>query len=166
MPISIYLSDEAAHGDVEYAVVKLLRRTGLRVIEADDPVIGSWFRRLWASAMVRHGALTGVHMADQRLVLAQDAAITSALMQNLPPMIAALDSTKDAVIRIGAVLIVKLDWQVFIFQLTAAQQALLNHQPQLVRSPREALQALGQPTRVERPTGPSGSDGDTASTAR
>ncbi|MGW3668660.1 hypothetical protein [Streptomyces sp. NPDC005141] len=105
-------------------------------------------------------------MADQRLVLAQDAALTSALMQHVPPLIAALDPTKDAVVRIGAVLIVKLDWQVFVLQLTAAQQATLDHQPQLVRSPQEALQALGQLTRVEPPPGPTGSDGDTASAAR
>ncbi|WP_157876331.1 hypothetical protein [Streptomyces sp. Root264] len=163
LPISIYLSDEAAHQDVERAVGNLLEITGLQVIHADEPVIGSWFRRLWASSAVRSGALTGLHMADQRLVLAQDAAITSALMQGLPPLIAALDSTKDAVVRIGAVLIVKLDWQVFVFQLTAEQQVTLNHQPHLVRSPQEALQAMGNLPRVEPPPGPIGSGGDTAS---
>ncbi|MET8857645.1 hypothetical protein [Streptomyces sp. NPDC004579] len=82
-------------------------------------------------------------MADQRMILARDAAITSTFMQNLPALIAALHPTKDAVLRVGAILLVKLDWQVCVFQLTAAQQAALDHQPYLISSPRDLLDALG-----------------------
>jgi hypothetical protein len=81
-------------------------------------------------------------MADTRLVLAQDAVITAKLMENLPPLIESLRSTKDAVIRIGALLIVKVDWVVSIHQLTAAQQALLDHRPQLAAVPHEILATL------------------------
>ena len=37
---------------------------------------------------------------------------------------------------------VKVDWTVQIFQLTAAQQALLDHRPQLASSPEEIIAAL------------------------
>jgi DNA polymerase III alpha subunit len=46
------------------------------------------------------------------------------------------------VIRAGALLIVKVDWTVNVFQLTAEQQMQLNHRPQLVRSPQEIIAVL------------------------
>jgi hypothetical protein len=95
------------------------------------------------SEAVREGALAAAHVADARLVLAQDAAITATLLQNLGPVLASLESTKDAVLRIGALLIVKVDWTVNVFQLTAAQQTRLDHRPQLATSPQEVINALG-----------------------
>jgi hypothetical protein len=149
MEISIYLSMGECHEAVEAAVVDLLTRTGLSIESSDDPVIGSWFRRMRAavdkaahSEAAREGALIATHIADARLVLAQDAAITATLMQNLGPVITALQPTKDAVVRLGALLIVKVDWTVTIHQLTAAQQAQLDHQPHLATAPHEVFAAL------------------------
>jgi hypothetical protein len=42
-------------------------------------------------------------------------------MQNLGPVMASLEHTKDAVLQIGTLLIVKVDWTVQAIQLTAAQ---------------------------------------------
>ena len=44
--------------------------------------------------------------------------------------------------RAGALLIVKIDWVVQVHQLTAAQQAVLDHQPKLLASPAEVTAAL------------------------
>ena len=156
-PVTIYLSEETSHAEVQSAVEDLLESAGLVVEVREDPVIGSWFRRIWVafgrtmrSEAVREGALMAAHVADTRLVLAQDAAITATLLQNLGPVLASLDSTKDAVLRIGALLIVKLEWTVNVFQLTAAQQATLDHRPQLAMSPQEIVRVLG----LEEGTGP------------
>ena len=94
------------------------------------------------SPAAREATLVAAHVADTRLVLAQDAAVTAKLLQNLGPVLGALQPTKDAVIRVGALLIVKVDWVVNVFQLTAAQQALLDHRPQFARSPHEIIAAL------------------------
>jgi Effector Associated Constant Component 1 len=149
MPVTIYLSDGSAHEQVEAAVIELLAQADLHVERQDDPIIGSWFRRLWAGAdkvarsdIAREGALTAVHVADARLVLSQDAVITATLLQNLAPVIAALQPTKDAAVRVGALLIVKVDWVVNVVQLTAAQQALLDHRPSLAMSPHQIIEAL------------------------
>ena len=64
------------------------------------------------------------------------------LLQNLGPVIGSLQPTKDAVLRVGALLIVKVDWTVSVFQLTAAQQARLDHHPQLASTPHESVAAL------------------------
>lgn len=82
------------------------------------------------------------HALDSRLILAQDADVTARLMQNLPPVLGALQPTKDAMLRVGALLIVKVDWTVSVFQLTAAQQARLDHHPQPATSPREIAAVL------------------------
>jgi hypothetical protein len=125
-------------------------------VNRDKPVIGSWFRRMRAgvnraarSPAAREAALVAAHAADTRLVLAQDAAITATLLQNLGPVIASLQTTKDVVLRVGALLIVKRDWAVSVFQLTAAQQALLDHRPELATSPHEIIAALGLATAGE-----------------
>lgn len=150
MPVTIYLSAEEIHDEVEGAVEVLLATAGLRIESRDDPILGSWFRRMLVAAKEvirspagREASLVVAHAADTRLVLAQDAAVTATLMQNLAPVIASLQNTKDAVIRVGALLIVKRDWaEVNVFQLTAAQQLLLDHHPQLATSPHTIVAAL------------------------
>jgi hypothetical protein len=148
MLISIYLADESIHAQVEDAVEAWLASAGLAVEERDPPVLGSWFRRLRAGLKraVDSGLAEDVALTDQatdtRLSVYQDAQVTALLLQNLGPVITSLQPTKDAVIGAGALLIVKVDWQVRVFQLTAAQQAKLNQQPHLAWSPREIVAAL------------------------
>ncbi|MGW3037441.1 hypothetical protein ACWDCB_40375 [Streptomyces sp. NPDC001178] len=162
VPITIYISDEAQHREVEAAVENLLEQAGLTVQERDDPIIGSWFRQMRAtvarglrSNVVREGALTAAHIADRHLVLGPDATVTATLMANLGPLLTSLQPTKDAVLRLGTLLIVKVEWQVTVFQLTAAQQAVLDHQPQLATAPRDVIQALGLPATAPQTTGES-----------
>ncbi len=71
--------------------------------------------------------------------------------------------------RAGALLIVKVDWEVQVHQLTAAQQARLDHRPQLAASPREIIGALQLTEPVLQdgaiPSGAQPADrGDTATT--
>ena len=113
------------------------------------PVLGSWFRRMRAktstvigSSGLREVVMAAAHAADLRVALAQDATVTATMLQNLGPVIEALQPTKDAVLRVGALLIVKVDWTIVVHQLTAAQQLLLDHRPQLATSPAEILTAL------------------------
>lgn len=64
------------------------------------------------------------------------------MLQNLGPVLVALQPMKEAVIRAGALLIVKMDSTLVVHQLTAAQQLQLDHQPQLAQSPHDILSAL------------------------
>ncbi|MGH3814377.1 MAG: hypothetical protein ACRDUV_18315 [Pseudonocardiaceae bacterium] len=149
LPITIYLSDESAHEQVEAAVEDLLATAGGHIEHRDDPVLGSWFRRMRArtgqivhSPLAREAAILAAHAAESRLVHAQDATVTATMLQNLGPVLAALQPTKEAVIRAGALLIVKMDSTLVVHQLTSAQQLQLDHQPQLAQSPHDILSAL------------------------
>ena len=109
LPVSIYLAEEGIHAQVEAAVEEWLGRAGISIEDREQPIIGSWFRRMRASAKVALNsetaqdlARTAVHAADARLILDQDARITAAFLSNLAPVIASLQPTKDAVLRVGA----------------------------------------------------------------
>jgi hypothetical protein len=149
LPITIYLSDESAHEQVEAAVEDLLAAAGGHIEHRDDPILGSWFRGMRAkmskfvdSPLSHEVKYLAAHAAESRLVHAQDATVTATMLQNLGPVLAALQPTKDAVIRAGALLIVKMDSTLVVHQLTPTQQLKLDHQPQLAQSPRDILSAL------------------------
>lgn len=149
LPITIYLSDESTHEQVEIAVENLVVAAGGHIEHRDDPVLGSWFRRMRArigrfvdSPLGHEVKNLAAHAAESRLVHAQDATVTATMLQNLGPVLAALQPTKEAVIRAGALLIVKMDSTLVVHQLTSAQQLRLDHQPQLAQSPHDILSAL------------------------
>lgn len=140
--ITIYLSDASAHEEVEAVIESWLNASGIEIEDHGDPVAGSWFNRLKARVIAREVAVTAAHAADARFVLAQDAINTATLGQIVAPIIGSLQSTQEAVVRIGAVLIVKFDGKIVVHQLTSEQQFKLDHQPQLARLPDEILSKL------------------------
>ena len=99
----------------------------------------------------RDALLTAVHAADSHLIQSQDAYVTATLLQNAAPVLQALQPTRDAVIRTGALLIIKADWAVSVHQLTAVQQAILDHQPHLTAAtPKEVIMALESPSGLQQ----------------
>ncbi|XVV01426.1 hypothetical protein ACQPW3_29010 [Actinosynnema sp. CA-248983] len=156
VPVSIYLSDEEGHDRVEAAVEGLLRGVGGEVVERDDPVVGSWFRRMRAriggaarSEAGQEVTAMAVHAAEARLVHLKDAEVTAKMMENLGPVLEALQPSAHAVIRVGALLIVKVDGVVAVHQLTARQQLRLDHRPELALSPHDVVAALDETERRE-----------------
>lgn len=148
LPVTVFLSDDAIHDQVERAVDSLLRSAGLVIASRQPPVIGSWFRKMRAvlrSPAAEEVLATTAHVADSRFVLRPDAEVTAMLLQNLGPVITALQPAKDAAVRVGALLIVKVDWTVVVHQLTPRQQLVLDHSPGLETVPHQILHALGLP---------------------
>lgn len=146
LPVTIYLSDESAHEQVEAAVESLLGSVGAHIELQDDPAFGSWFSQMWArtnramrSPFARKATIMAAHAAESRLVHAQDADVTAKLLQNLGPVLASLQQTENAVIRTGALLIVKEGVNVVVHQLTSEQQFKLEHEPHLLQSPHSVL---------------------------
>jgi hypothetical protein len=96
LPITIYLSDESAHEQVEVAVEDLVVATGGHIEHRDDPILGSWFRRMLAkvsefvdSPLGNEVKNLAAHAAESRLVHAQDATVTATMLQNLGPVLRA-----------------------------------------------------------------------------
>lgn len=145
VPVSIYLGDGTGHDAVENAVVNALEASGLVLLDGEDPIVGSWFRRLRAKAAEFERSelgATAAHAAEIHLVTARDAEVTARLMEHLAPVIESLRPERNTALRIGALLIVKVEGELTVLQLTPAQQYRLNHEPHLVQQPRALLHAL------------------------
>jgi hypothetical protein len=148
VPVAIYLSDRAVHDAVERAVTDLAESADLVIASRQPPVTGSWFRRMRAVLRTPAGEevlATALHTVDTKLARRPDAEVTAMLLQNLGPVITALQPTKDAIVRVGAVLIVKTDWMVVVHQLTPRQQLVLDHRPSLETAPHLILHELALP---------------------
>jgi hypothetical protein len=149
LPITLYTSDESAHKQVESAVEDLLTAAGGHLEFRNDSGCGSVFRGMQAkfsnvadSPLGDEVTNLATHAVQSYLVDARDAVATVTLLQNLGSVLVALQPTKKAVIRIGALLIVKIDSALVVHQLTPTQQLQRNHQPQLAQSPHQILYAL------------------------
>jgi hypothetical protein len=140
--VTIYLSDESSHEQVIGAVEGWLNSSGIVIEDRGTPVFGSWFNNFKAKAVTQEVAVTAAHAVEARLVLAQDAVNTATLGQIVAPIIGSLQTTQEAVVRIGALLIVKFDGKIVVHQLTSMQQFQLDHQPELARLPGEILSKL------------------------
>lgn len=149
MPVAVYVSDAAVHEQVEAAVEALLDSAGLTIVERDTPVLGSWFRRMRAAgnraahSPATREAVTSIVGAADAWLARPEAEVTATLMQNLGAVISALQPTKDAVVRVGTILVVKVEWTVVVHQLTPGQRLLLDHNPSLESAPHSILAALG-----------------------
>lgn len=131
IPVSIHLSDSYGCEQVEAAVVELLASVGVEIVGRDNPVLDSWFRRLWA----RH--------ADSEVATAMNTGRDAAnMMHNLGPVISSVQPYEEVVIRAGALLVVKIGPRLTVQQLTPAQQFRLDHQPELAYSPELVLSTL------------------------
>jgi hypothetical protein len=152
VPVTIYLRDESGHEQVERAVEDAARSLGLDIIERDEPIVGSWFRRMRATLIGGAQSHAGqevlaaaAHRADLELVLRPEAEVAALWMVNLAPLITSLENTQDAVVYLGIVLIVKNNGALSVNKLTTRQQLILNHSPHLLAVPEKILQALGLP---------------------
>jgi hypothetical protein len=146
-PITIYLCNEFGHEHVEQAVDDLVGQAGFRITERDDPVRGSWFRRMRATRSRVSRSLDERAALDHALVLqlreGVDADSTDRLMARVTPLLTSLQDIEKAVIQIGALLIVKVDGKILVHQLTAReQQLILDHSPSLLAAPDRILRAL------------------------
>lgn len=153
LPVTIYLRDGTGHELVERAVEDLVGVAGFGIIERDDPVIASWFRRMRAKlgGTVRTPAgqaviEAGVHRADLEFIQRPDAEVAALLLANVTPLLAALQPMGDTVIYLGVMLIVKADGVTLVYKLTPHQQLVLNNAPYLLKAPDKILQALGLAT--------------------
>lgn len=150
LPVTIYLSDEAGHEAVERAVAELVGAAGFGIIERDDPVIASWFRRMRAKLGGAVGTPVGqavieagVHRADLEFIQRPDAEVAALLLANVTPLLTALQPMGDTVIYLGVMLVVKADGVTLVYKLTPHQQLVLNNAPDLLKAPGTILQALG-----------------------
>lgn len=149
LPASIYLGDGASAAAVEAAIDLLLTEGGLEAFRQGPPLHGSWYRSLWVR--VRGGTshlsaeqLTAEIERKLRIEIFDRAQATIDLQQatGAAALITALQPEDVACIRLGSMLLVKLDGTIQVTNLTQVQIAWIERNQMLLRDPEGLLKGL------------------------
>jgi hypothetical protein len=161
-PVSIWLGDGAAHEAVELALSQLLDEMGLEIADPEPPQSGSWYRR--SSARVRDATrhLTPEQIAAEierklriELFDKAQAMIDNQEASGAAALITSLASEEKACIRVGSILLIKVDGQLTVTNLTQYQLAWLERNQTLLLDPVTLLQELAKlagRTKEDRPS--------------
>ena len=146
-PGSVYLGDGERHAEVERALAKLLREVGLDPNEVFVPVIRSWWRKLRFKVQDQssHLSLEQVSAKLERCSEMLDrpqAAIDNQQATGAAALIAALQGESRACIRVGSLLVLKVDGQIVANNLTQYQLTWLERNQTLLRDPEGLLKGL------------------------
>jgi anti-anti-sigma factor len=158
----IYLASEDNHEAAEAALADVIRAFGLQVDMAFRPVRASWFREFLLKAR-KHGktALPVENQLDKlvRTIELQalhrpQAEIDAAQGDAVAKLIIALDQTPRAVVQVGSVLLVKVDSNIVVRNLTQLELAHWERNPALFRDPDAALNELQRASTQSEHPGP------------
>jgi hypothetical protein len=122
IPVTIYLPDTADHAEVEAAVEALLATADAEITDRDT--------------------LAGNLHTLRARPATDEATMTATCLRNLGPVLAALHAHAEAILRAGALLMVKQGPRLTVQELTTAQQFRLDHEPELAAAPHHILAAL------------------------
>ena len=145
IPVQTYVDETAAGPGVERALQALLSEVGIMAPNGTDPIIGSWYRRLFGTVKDASQTRTAHELqraAEIQLIDRYQAGIDGATAGAVSSLIAALSNTRGAVIQSGSVLLVKVDDKIIVRQLTPGQLLHWNENPGLFRDPGAALAEL------------------------
>ena len=139
---------------------RVVESAGAEVDERGS-VVSFWVR---LRARISNSA-SNAHVARQREVnrLAVQSMMTPDIQRSLDVIVASLRSSEEAVVRVGALLMIKTEDSIAVHQLTADQQLMLDHKPELLRSLDELRRRLSLPVKDEAAS--AGSDIDPISMA-
>jgi hypothetical protein len=147
--VTIYLSDEEDHQDVQQAVSDLLDAFGFELVESLPPIRGSWLRAFiaWTRRAVTSRELASrlqkVERAVELRALGKQQAEIDALQgTTVAQLLASLERTSEALIQIGSVLIIKAGGVPVVRNLTQVELIHLERNPTLLKSPDTILEAL------------------------
>ena len=102
-----------------------------------------WAARWMSALAAREAAKGAAHAVEAKTALAWDADLALKHSQAVSNVLTSLGQTKDAIVRIGPILIVKVNWAVAVHQLTLAQQFDLEHMNSAALTVKETLCSLG-----------------------
>lgn len=149
MPVSIYLGEGDDHVAVEAALGLLLAEVEVEMYNLEPPVEGSWFRRSLARVKSETSHLSAEKIAAEverkirmEVFDRQQASIDNQQATGAAALIAALQGEERACIRVGSLLVLKLNGQVLVNNLTQYQLAWLERNQVLLRDPEGLLKAL------------------------
>jgi anti-anti-sigma factor len=150
----IYLADADNHEAAEAALTEVIKSFGLQISLAFQPVEASWFREFLLKVRGHGQATLPVEAQLDKLVRALEmqalhrpqAEIDAAQGDAVAKLITALDTTPQAVVQVGSVMVVKVDETIVVRNLTQLELAHWERNPAQFRDPKAALAELQRAT--------------------
>lgn len=149
LPVSLYLENAEDKREVQGALLEVLDAFDVEVRDGWPEIRGSSFRSFLArtrTAMRSPEFLTRLAKIERALDLQAlhkvQAEVDAAQGDAVAKLITALGSTPTAMIQIGSVLLMKIDGEVTVRNLTQLELLHLERNPALLRAPAEALHEL------------------------
>ncbi|MCD0446412.1 hypothetical protein LO763_22610 [Glycomyces sp. A-F 0318] len=146
---SIYLGRGDNAAAAQRALVRLLDEAGLEGSWHAPPRRGSWYRKLWVRTrkQTSHLSLEQITAEIERKVRMEvfdkdQAAIDNQEATGAAALIAALQGEDRACIRVGTLLVIKVDRQIVVNNLTQYQLAWLERHQALLLDPAGLLRGL------------------------
>ena len=149
LPVSLYLEDAEDKLEVQGALMKVLEAFDIEVRDLWPEIRGSSFRSFLArtrtsmrSPEVRTRLAKIERAVELQALHKVQAEVDAAQGDAVAKLITALGSTPTAMIQIGSVLLMKIDGEVIVRNLTQLELLHLERNPALLRVPAEALHEL------------------------
>jgi hypothetical protein len=143
--LHIYLADGSQHAAVQSALESVLTDHGVADFQWEDPLTGSWFWHGKAKAAAEEVGRIGIELrraAELRALDIPQSSVDANQGRAVSEFLTALSGERDAVIRIGSILLVKSDGIPVVLNLTQFELAALQRNPTWLAEPSRILHAL------------------------
>jgi hypothetical protein len=147
--VTVYISDGQDAEAVEEAIEGVLESFGMEITVLQDPISGSWYRELMARTKE---AVTARELQNQlaklkrelemQVLCREQAQVAIAQGPAVAQLISSLDNTSNATIKIGSVLLTKVDGVLTVRSLSSIEVARLEQHPDLFWAPASVLDEL------------------------
>jgi hypothetical protein len=151
-PLFIYLENGSEHAEIEREVAVWVAGASLEIEGRLPPVSGSWLTILWAGLQAAADAADTAHKSERpdpsiepEAGVLVNAEIAAALVATATQALSTLNRSRQAVVYLVPVLVVRANGTTIVAALSEAQQEILKQQPQLLCSPRTVLSHLNTP---------------------
>jgi hypothetical protein len=149
LPVTIYLENDKDRQATRKALRRLLEAFDIEMAEAWPEIRGSSFRSFLARTRRRMTSPEfRAHLAkleralELQVVHKAQAEVDAAQGRAVAELITSLTSTPNAMIQAGSLLVIKIDGEIIVRNLTQAELLHLERNPALLRAPTAALHEL------------------------
>ncbi len=153
LPVTVFLDTRSPNQvvTVAKAIRALLSDLSYDVFFEGSGEWGSWFGRIYArskhaftSEQAKDALVRAERALEMQALLLPQAQIDATQAGAAANLIAALSNTPNAIVQIGSVLVIKVEGTPIVRNLTQTELSYLEHNRQLYKSPKAALDELAR----------------------
>jgi CspA family cold shock protein len=147
--VQIYLESAEGATEVDESVLRILRELGAEIGYRPPPVVGSWFRGFRAKVTETVASEQFADLAQRveralelKAIDSPQAQVDAAQAGAAADLIRSLEGQKNALVQIGSLLLIKVDGDLVVRNLTQRELAFIQKNPGSAANAKEILDRL------------------------